>query len=458
MEKTGRNDHCPCGSGKKYKKCCMLKKDSVANYDLVYRRLRETEGQVMAKIELAMEEQFASHSIGGAWQDFYLWEEDLHAGEKPLELDFLFPVFHSFHWQPEPLDEDEAENWPDTTPALWLMQQEKLSTAEVTFIEAAVSSPFSFYKVLALEAGRSILLEEMFTGTQVEVIEKQASQQDLVDRILFTSVVSLNGISMMLGCAPYPFPAQYGIEILKYRDSIAELGKPWSVDKLADIAIDMREHYFNFKYRLLTPPTMVNNEGQLLELHQLTYRLDCLVDEAVDKLLTLNKCDESEAISLANFDNDNRITNTCIYWVERIKGKYIKCASLFLEQQKLVVETNSCERSEQIQRKITRRLGKNATLLSDDIFPLDFSGAKATINKAQASQALPPELAQVQQEYMQQYYRDWLDKPVPALENKTPRQASKSKQGKQMLALLLDSFETSPDCPVDWLRQQLGVE
>jgi hypothetical protein len=22
MAKTGRNDHCPCGSGRKYKKCC----------------------------------------------------------------------------------------------------------------------------------------------------------------------------------------------------------------------------------------------------------------------------------------------------------------------------------------------------------------------------------------------------------------------------------------------------
>jgi|GEM_PF-902823 len=25
MENTGRNDPCPCGSGKKYKKCCMNK-------------------------------------------------------------------------------------------------------------------------------------------------------------------------------------------------------------------------------------------------------------------------------------------------------------------------------------------------------------------------------------------------------------------------------------------------
>jgi len=26
-EKTGRNDPCPCGSGKKYKKCCLNKKN-----------------------------------------------------------------------------------------------------------------------------------------------------------------------------------------------------------------------------------------------------------------------------------------------------------------------------------------------------------------------------------------------------------------------------------------------
>jgi tetratricopeptide (TPR) repeat protein len=29
MAKPGRNDHCPCGSGKKYKKCCLAK-DEVA--------------------------------------------------------------------------------------------------------------------------------------------------------------------------------------------------------------------------------------------------------------------------------------------------------------------------------------------------------------------------------------------------------------------------------------------
>ena len=29
MSKVGRNDPCPCGSGKKYKKCCMMKDESL---------------------------------------------------------------------------------------------------------------------------------------------------------------------------------------------------------------------------------------------------------------------------------------------------------------------------------------------------------------------------------------------------------------------------------------------
>lgn len=30
MPRTGRNDACPCGSGKKFKQCCALKKNQVS--------------------------------------------------------------------------------------------------------------------------------------------------------------------------------------------------------------------------------------------------------------------------------------------------------------------------------------------------------------------------------------------------------------------------------------------
>jgi hypothetical protein len=47
---------------------------------------------------------------------------------------------------------------------------------------------------------------------------------------------------------------------------------------------------------------------------------------------------------------------------------------------------------------------------------------------------------------------------VPALDNKTPQQANKSKQRREKLILLLDDFEARGGASVDWLREQLNIE
>jgi SEC-C motif len=35
MAKPGRNDRCPCGSGKKYKACCLTKDDAVEHVSTI---------------------------------------------------------------------------------------------------------------------------------------------------------------------------------------------------------------------------------------------------------------------------------------------------------------------------------------------------------------------------------------------------------------------------------------
>jgi hypothetical protein len=42
MAKPGRNDPCPCGSGNKYKKCCLAKEEAVAREQLVKAQARDT--------------------------------------------------------------------------------------------------------------------------------------------------------------------------------------------------------------------------------------------------------------------------------------------------------------------------------------------------------------------------------------------------------------------------------
>jgi tetratricopeptide (TPR) repeat protein len=53
MAKPGRNDPCPCGSGKKYKKCCQPKEDAV-------------ERETIAKDQAAREERTAARRMSKA--------------------------------------------------------------------------------------------------------------------------------------------------------------------------------------------------------------------------------------------------------------------------------------------------------------------------------------------------------------------------------------------------------
>ncbi|MFN2512437.1 MAG: SEC-C metal-binding domain-containing protein [Pyrinomonadaceae bacterium] len=47
MIQTGRNDPCPCGSGKKYKKCCL---PSVEGNEFEYRRQRQVESGLIPRL------------------------------------------------------------------------------------------------------------------------------------------------------------------------------------------------------------------------------------------------------------------------------------------------------------------------------------------------------------------------------------------------------------------------
>lgn len=46
MKNTGRNAHCPCGSGKKYKKCCLHASKPTAGSTFVYTDLDDLSNQV----------------------------------------------------------------------------------------------------------------------------------------------------------------------------------------------------------------------------------------------------------------------------------------------------------------------------------------------------------------------------------------------------------------------------
>ena len=76
-----------------------------------------------------------------------------------------------------------------------------------------------------------------------------------------------------------------------------------------------------------------------------------------------------------------------------------------------------------------------------------------------------PEVQAQIAEYMRQHYRDWPSQKLPALNGKTPLQAIKTKDGKEMVEALLMEFERrgkNTTTPLDSaiiaeLRERLGL-
>jgi hypothetical protein len=144
--KIGRNDSCPCGSGKKYKKCCIAEPTlTPGTLDFSWAKLRQTEGSVVDNHLLPyITRELSSEFLTTALDD--LLPDELPEGmDEKLLFDYFFVPWFLFNWIP--LDSFGIEKFePEKTIAENYVQQhaKKLSSMERSFIEAMNQSYYSF--------------------------------------------------------------------------------------------------------------------------------------------------------------------------------------------------------------------------------------------------------------------------------------------------------------------------
>src|SRR5687767_8800137 len=97
MPKTNRNDPCPCGSGKKYKKCCLTTDSDV---DFRYRRWQRVESGLIPKLLDFAFEAIGPKVISDGWNAFFDDEIDEEfEPEDPMNMVFMPWCF--FSWRME---------------------------------------------------------------------------------------------------------------------------------------------------------------------------------------------------------------------------------------------------------------------------------------------------------------------------------------------------------------------
>ena len=140
-----------------------------------------------------------------------------------------------------------------------------------------------------------------------------------------------------------------------------------------------------------------------------------------------------------------------------------------LKGRKLEAIVNSVERAGRLQQRLTDILGSH---VSDPIMVHQTVGqAMAEHQKEPAPEAqvdLPPEVeSRLVRGFYDRHYRETLDEPIPMLDDKCPRAAVKTPEGKERVVAWLKYLETSDArmCqskaadPYDfsWVWRELGI-
>lgn len=477
MTTVGRNDPCFCGSGRKFKHCCLRIQDGE---DSLRVRLRSAEGALVPALFSYSTQEFGTEFFDEAWDEFFLWTDAPDDIENSKEFGTTFDPFFVFDFVPNATEDPLPDGWPTEPLALHFLHHEVESAPEShrEFMEQACKSPASFFVIEAVTVGRALDIKDILTGRRFHVLEQSASRTLHVGDVLFTRVVTAGGGSIMIGACPWVIPASWHIPLIDMR----QRWRPKRLltrDELIDYNLEIRQTYHEIVDNLLHPtlPVMQNTDGDPIELTTLTYELGITVTEAVERLTPLATLHGDVHFADEVRDAAGTLIAATLTWIKAGNRKLkdwenTTLGTLRLDGSRLVVEVNSARRRRRIEKEIAKRLGSGATLvdtaITDLAEALEKRRASRSVERSDvatlADSPRPPELQAIEAELARKHWDAWLDTKVPALGNRTPRQAAKTGFGRERLEALLADYSQKSDSghnafepDIVTLKQKLGL-
>ncbi len=484
-DKPGRNSSCPCGSGKKFKKCC--------GFDFTP----------------AGEELFAP------------MPDDLKTGTK---VDFYFDVFRSVMFYAEVLKTNpkfggelrrlchdfEERFKPGTEHGLmdsfylnWFVFDNRFGVDQRTVIERMMEEKDSHsmqdaVKLAVRELSDSyatcyqvkemrkedIIFEELVTGRQwiVHRIGDTCENEIREQYIWHARFVGPQEDAYYFG-QPFVFAPEAKGDFIKIVDMLIKNFKEYASTLSLKFVIprDAFKAGIGFWAQYLhrsfpdaaggldvepesgfAAPRLSTTDGEKMRFSLVTFKI----------IIETGLCDKLSGMSCFEYDEQE----SCWVWLKKGNRRIKSCdntvlGQIFIRGNELVGEVNSLERALRLKNKLSIGLGKMAVF--DRINSKDFAAmpqpSQEDLRKLEEEQRRinsDPEVRKVLLQRQQEYYlKDWISSRIPALNNKTPLQAVKTREGRLQLEALINRMEGMasgqldylPKMDMNFLRQKLGL-
>ena len=478
--KPGRNDPCPCGSGKKYKQCCLRADSGTVETpeDFLRRRIRTAiEGLVPELLKFTYS-QLDARLVDEAWTEF-TGEERAFEPENP-HLPVFMPWFF-YQWTPDP----EGTEFPDlaarsaTVAGDFLARRRRhLDPLLVRYVEACAASAFSFHEVMEVEAGRGFTLRDVVLEHELFVVDHSASRGVGPGDIVFAQVVIVDGLALLESCATMVFRPGDKPAIIELRKRIRAKGDSSDAALLKAWDIELIDLYLELAERVLAPrlPELQNTDGEPLEPSTLVFRVADV--EAAVAAVDSARLPSDESIAQDDVRRDAAGGLIEATWTWQRAGNAIhkswsntSLGHLSLKGNTLKLLVNSAARAARGRTMVERVLGANATYRARRVDSVDkmIEEAKQHPSPREGSEherlMQVPEVRRQLQEMLMRHYTDWLTTAVPALGGLTPREAVRDRDGREAVAAMVAQLErdgTRQSPPLDpavpaMLRRELGL-
>ncbi len=486
--RSGRNEPCPCGSGRKFKKCCL------PHFEELRERLSRGEEAALGRTSYALlmeglERYAALPSIraekGDALEEFLgplgrTWfERDGDFGGVSEE-----DVFEDWFLLARPLDKSGL------TVAQEMLEKrgEALEPRELSLLRALASSRYSVYEVPEDAPGKEALLRDIFRGGDVRVRERKASRDLVKWDLLATRVGEVGDHHELMGVSFF-VPRSY---LGPLEEFVARTSKEMIRKKMARDLDDFlqRRGYLIFQQvvrlflnqprpvtitaegdeftwctavfdvadaeearRLLSAHPYIEHKGVSEGARRFSWFLSREVEDELRRGEHLGPQDKVRAFSVSPKDMTEE------QWeAETQQGKVMRSlGSLELRGKRLVFETQSLPRLQAGKRELEAMLAGVATHRADSIQDQEALLGEVWRNRGRERDAarpetpaiedfIPPEiLKEAFDKAMERIYGNWLDEPIPYLGGKTPRQAVKTAKGRKLVNRLLKEYENQAE-------------
>ncbi|OHE16815.1 MAG: hypothetical protein A2X96_10050 [Syntrophobacterales bacterium GWC2_56_13] len=480
---VGRNHPCPCGSGKKYKKCCLLKESGQGAApaepvprkppapDPVFRRLRESLARY-AEREISRKDFLMATGI--------FWNTETR---EPIML-------------PERASRDKGQfhDWfihdyrtADGKTILEGFCDRRLSSLsedERRLADSLMRSYQSIYEVLAVREGEGLTIRDLFTGETMDVEEVSGSYEAVQWDLVQVRVYTMDGTCRFAGNGQ-TMPRMRLADLKAYLDN-ARRSFEADTDR-AGWPVFLKENAFLigrfFDEVVEEPPVLLTEERHRIISSRARFTVsDC---GRTRKLLSgeYDFADEEEIPSggvsfswlkrgpskdweMGHESDEKGMIATSSIVHPSGKMTFTVLGTVNLYPDRLILECMSRERLERGKKRL-QDLMQGAIRHRIDEFEDIRVAMERHKEKGEGAKPIKNEGARAMlASIMQKHMSAWPDKEIPALGGKTPREAVATKAGREKVLGLIKDMENGearkkkagePFIDLGPLRRELGI-